>query len=70
MGIYHELKGGFGDKYIITEIEKDQSKNVQACHKLQVQSNNATEICECWDTQAAAVEVVSMMLKTLTLHLQ
>jgi len=32
--------------------------NSRACHKLQVQSNNATEICECWDTQAAAVEAI------------
>lgn len=27
------------------------------CFKLQVQSTNTSEICKCWDTQAAAVEV-------------
>ena len=60
MGIYHELQGALADdcdKYVIIRDE-----NVQACHKLQVQSRNASEICECWDTQAAAVEVLSMML--------
>ena len=36
-------------------------ENVQACHKLQVQSKNASEICNCWDTQAAAVEVTLMI---------
>ena len=27
------------------------------CFKLQVQSTNTSEICKCWDAQAAAVEV-------------
>ena len=34
------------------------------CFKLQVQSTNTSEICKCWDTQAAAVEVnIIIMLR-------
>jgi len=32
--------------------------NSRACHRLQIQSKNASEICNCWDTQAAAVEAI------------
>ena len=47
---------------IITDNISDNSdiRNVQACHRLQIQSKNASEICDCWDTQAAAVEVILM----------
>ena len=34
-----------------------RTEDLQACHRLQIQSKNASEICDCWDTQAAAVEV-------------
>ena len=34
------------------------------CFKLQVQSTNTSEICKCWDSQAAAVEVkIIIMLR-------
>ena len=32
------------------------------CFKLQVQSTNTSEICKCWDTQAAAVEVTIIII--------
>lgn len=32
--------------------------NSRECFKLQVQSTNTSEICKCWDTQAAAVEAI------------
>ena len=48
MPVYHDVC--FGLIWKVWVFQKE-------CFKLQVQSTNTSEICKCWDTQAAAVEV-------------